>query len=147
LPEVALIAILDADKEGFLRSETALIQIVGRAARNIDGRVIMYADRITGSMERAIGETNRRREIQAEFNAANNITPKSIIKGVRDIIEATTAAEEIGKYKIRDKHKDKDIASYIVELEIDMRLAADSLEFEKAAQIRDEIKAIKDKML
>lgn len=145
LPEVSLVAILDADKEGFLRSETSLIQTVGRAARNLNGKVIMYADKITGSMERAINETNRRREIQAKYNETNNITPKSIIKSVREVIEATTAAEETGKYKIKDKSKFTDIAAYIIELEKDMLAAAESLEFEKAAQIRDEIKALKNK--
>ena len=146
LPEVSLIAILDADKEGFLRSETSLIQTVGRAARNIDGKVIMYADKITGSMERAISETNRRREIQAGYNTDNNITPTSITKGVRDIIEATTAAEDESTYKTKDKQKYKDLESYIIELEKDMLTAAENLEFEKAAQIRDEIKSLKNKL-
>lgn len=146
LPEVSLIAILDADKEGFLRSETSLIQTVGRAARNIDGKVIMYADKITGSMERAISETNRRREIQARYNTDNNITPTSITKGVRDIIEATTAAEDESTYKAKDKQKYKDLESYIIELEKDMLTAAENLEFEKAAQIRDEIKSLKNKL-
>lgn len=145
LPEVSLVAILDADKEGFLRSETALIQTVGRAARNLSGRVIMYADRITGSMERAINETNRRREIQAKYNVINNITPKSIIKSVREVIEATSAAEETGNYKTKNKNKYEDIANYIIELEKDMLAAAENLEFEKAAQIRDEIKELKNK--
>jgi len=145
LPEVSLVAILDADKEGFLRSETALIQTVGRAARNLNGRVIMYADKITGSMERAINETNRRREIQAKYNETNNITPKSIIKGVREVIEATTAAEDVGDYKTKGKAKFEDVEIYIIELEKDMLTAAENLEFEKAAQIRDEIKALKIK--
>ncbi len=142
LPEVSLVAILDADKEGFLRSETSLIQTVGRAARNIDGRVIMYADKITGSMERAIGETDRRREIQDKFNKEHNITPTSIIKGVRDIIEATKVAEGEEKYNVERKNA-VDIASYIVELENEMRLAAENLEFEKAARLRDEIKELR----
>ena len=146
LPEVSLIAILDADKEGFLRSETSLIQTIGRAARNIDGRVIMYADKITNSMDRAIGETNRRREIQSKYNKEHNITPKSIIKGVRDVIEATTAAEEEGPYKSKDKQKYKDLEAYLIDLEKDMRLAADNLDFEKAAQLRDEIKALKNNL-
>ncbi|MDD4439082.1 MAG: excinuclease ABC subunit UvrB, partial [Tissierellia bacterium] len=141
LPEVSLVAILDADKEGFLRSETSLIQTVGRAARNIDGRVIMYADRITGSMERAIKETNRRREIQDKYNKDNNITPKSIVKAVRDVIEATKAAEEEAKYKT--KGKDISISEYIIELEKEMRIAAENLEFEKAAHYRDEIRELK----
>lgn len=142
LPEVSLVAILDADKEGFLRSETSLIQTVGRAARNVDGRVIMYADNMTGSMDRAIKETNRRREIQDEYNKKHNIEPKSIIKGVRDVIEATKAAEDEEKYATRGK-KITDISAYIIELEKEMRIAADNLEFEKAAKIRDEIKELK----
>ena len=141
LPEVSLVAILDADKEGFLRSETSLIQTVGRAARNIDGRVIMYADRITGSMERAIKETNRRREIQDKYNKEKNITPKSIVKGVRDVLEATKAAEEDAKYKT--KGKDISVSEYIIELEKEMRIAAENLEFEKAAHYRDEIRELK----
>ncbi|MDW5299109.1 MAG: excinuclease ABC subunit UvrB [Sedimentibacter sp.] len=145
LPEVSLVAILDADKEGFLRSETSLIQTVGRAARNVDGRVIMYADKMTGSMERAIRETNRRREIQDKFNKDHNITPKSIIKGVRDVIEATKAAEEDEKYKSKSKGDFTDVAAYIIELEKEMRKAAENLEFEKAAHIRDQIKEIKIK--
>lgn len=142
LPEVSLVAILDADKEGFLRSETSLIQTVGRAARNVDGRVIMYADNMTGSMERAIKETNRRREIQDKYNKEYNITPTSIVKGVRDIIEATKVAEEEEKYASK-KTKITDMAAYIIELEKEMRLAADNLEFEKAARLRDQIKEIK----
>ncbi|MEA5095548.1 excinuclease ABC subunit UvrB [Sedimentibacter saalensis] len=141
LPEVSLVAILDADKEGFLRSETSLIQTVGRAARNVDGRVIMYADKMTGSMDRAINETNRRRKIQDEYNKQHNITPQSIIKGVRDIIEATKAAEEEKHYKTKDDVKD--VNSYIIELEKEMRKAAENLEFEKAAHLRDQIKDIK----
>ncbi len=142
LPEVSLVAILDADKEGFLRSETSLIQTVGRAARNVDGRVIMYADKITGSMERAIKETNRRREIQDKYNKDNNITPTSIIKGVRDIIEATKAAEDKADYNSKSA-KITDMAAYIIELEKEMRIAAENLEFEKAAKIRDEIKELR----
>ncbi len=142
LPEVSLVAILDADKEGFLRSETSLIQTVGRAARNIDGRVIMYADKMTGSMERAIGETDRRREIQDKFNKEHNITPTSVVKGVRDIIEATKVAEGEEKYNVKRKNA-VDVASYIVELENEMRLAAENLEFEKAARLRDEIKELR----
>ncbi len=144
LPEVSLVAILDADKEGFLRSETSLIQTVGRAARNVDGRVIMYADKITGSMERAIRETDRRREIQDKYNKEHNITPKSIVKGVRDVIEATKAAEDEEKYTAKSK-KTADVASYIVELEKEMKIAAENLEFEKAARLRDEIKELSSK--
>jgi excinuclease ABC subunit B len=143
LPEVSLVAILDADKEGFLRSETSLIQTVGRAARNVDGKVIMYADAMTGSMERAIRETNRRRKVQDDFNKSHNIIPQSIKKGVRDIIEATKAAEEEKTYKSRANADD--ISKYIIELEKEMRLAADNLEFERAAHIRDEIKSLRSK--
>jgi len=143
LPEVSLVAILDADKEGFLRSETSLIQTVGRAARNVDGRVIMYADKITKSMERAIKETNRRREIQDKYNKEHNITPKTVIKGVRDIIEATKTAEEEADYKVKGKYKN--VEEYIIELEKEMLKAAESLEFEKAAHYRDEIRELQKK--
>ncbi len=141
LPEVSLVAILDADKEGFLRSETSLIQTVGRAARNVDGKVIMYADKITGSMERAINETNRRRSIQSEYNEKYGIIPQSIKKGVRDVIEATTAAEETKEYKIYKK-QDVDLRTHLIELEKEMLAAAENLEFERAAEIRDEIKKL-----
>lgn len=142
IPEVALIAILDADKEGFLRSETSLVQIIGRAARNSDGRVIMYADKITDSMRRAISETNRRRNIQEEYNEKHNIIPKTIQKKVFDIIQATTVAEENQKYNL-----DKDIESMskdeilkaIQKLEKDMKKASVDLQFEQAALIRDKI--------
>ncbi len=142
LPEVSLVAILDADKEGFLRSETSLIQTVGRAARNVDGRVIMYADKITGSMDRAIRETNRRREIQDKYNEEHNITPTSVIKSVRDVIEATKVAEDEEKYAVKGEAI-KDLSAYIIELEKEMRIAAENLEFEKAARLRDEIKELK----
>jgi len=141
LPEVSLVAILDADKEGFLRSETSLIQTVGRAARNVDGKVIMYADKVTGSMERAINETNRRRSIQNEYNEKYGIIPQSIKKGVRDVIEATTAAEETKEYKV-DKKQGVDLRTHLIELEKEMLTAAENLEFERAAEIRDEIKRL-----
>jgi excinuclease ABC subunit B len=147
LPEVSLVAILDADKEGFLRSETALIQTVGRAARNIDGHVIMYADRITNSMQKAIFETNRRRQIQTAYNVEHNITPQSIIKSIRQIIEATIVAEEDLQYSIKGKnveiHTEKDMLKLLSELNDEMMEAARNLEFEKAAAIRDEIKKLK----
>ncbi len=147
LPEVSLVAILDADKEGFLRSETALIQTVGRAARNIDGHVIMYADRITNSMGKAISETNRRRLIQTAYNTEHNITPQSIIKSVRQIIEATMVAEEDLQYSIKGKnveiHSEKDMLNLLSALNDEMMEAARNLEFEKAATIRDEIKKLK----
>ena len=138
LPEVQLVAILDADKEGFLRSETSLIQTIGRAARNADGRVIMYADHITGSMERAISETNRRRAIQEEYNEKNNITPQTIIKKVADTI-AAVKPEEIKKKSIKNP---MDILKEIKKLTDEMQLAAYDLQFEKAATLRDQIKSL-----
>lgn len=146
LPEVSLVAVLDADKEGFLRSETSLIQIVGRAARNLNGKVIMYADRITGSMERAINETNRRREIQDRYNKVNNIVPKSIVKSVRAVIEATKIAEDEQAYNVSQKEI-LDIPSHIIELEKEMKKSAENLDFEKAAKLRDEIKTLRDKLV
>lgn len=137
LPEVSLVAILDADKEGFLRSETSLIQTTGRAARNIEGKVIMYADNITKSMEKAISETNRRRKIQNQYNLDNSITPRSIIKGIRNIIEATVAAEGEGKYE--EKFDEAEILAIIEGLEGAMLERAEALEFEKAAELRDRI--------
>ncbi|MBC8589716.1 excinuclease ABC subunit UvrB [Wansuia hejianensis] len=144
LPEVSLVAILDADKEGFLRSETSLIQTTGRAARNVDGKVIMYADRITKSMEKAISETNRRRQIQDEYNKSHGITPKTISKGVRDIIEATIVAEEEVKYE--DSFTNDEIESMIIGLEGAMLKAAEELDFEKATELRDKLFELK-KML
>lgn len=144
LPEVSLVAILDADKEGFLRSETSLIQTTGRAARNVDGKVIMYADRITKSMEKTINETNRRREIQSEYNIEHNITPKSIIKGVRDIIEATIVAEEEIKYD--SQFSNEEIEMMVTGVEAAMLKAAEELDFEKAAELRDKMIELK-KML
>ncbi len=144
LPEVSLVAILDADKEGFLRSETSLVQTIGRAARNVDGKVIMYADNMTKSMERAIYETNRRREIQNEYNEAHGIIPKTITKGVRDIIEATIVAENEVKYE--DTFTNDEIESMIIGLEGAMLKAAEELDFEKAAELRDKIIDLK-KML
>lgn len=148
LPEVSLVAILDADKEGFLRSETSLIQTSGRAARNSEGKVIMYGDKITRSMEKTISETNRRRHIQNDYNKEHNITPKTIIKGIRDIIEATEVAEEIAKYEagnITLKEKKK-LEKYIKILDKEMKEYAKLLEFEKAAEIRDKIDEIKEKI-
>ena len=148
LPEVALVAILDADKEGFLRSETSLIQTIGRAARNVEGRVIMYADTITTAMKKAIEETNRRRRIQEEYNKEHNITPRSIQKAVHNVIEATKTAEDADKYKRRKKTEaenlDKNTLKALIEsLTKDMRQAARALEFEQAAVIRDQIEELK----
>lgn len=143
LPEVSMVIIMDADKEGFLRSETSMIQTIGRAARNVNGRVIMYADRITKSMDVAIKETNRRREIQNKYNIEHNITPKSVKKDIREIIQATKVAEDIVDYKTEDVEI-KDYESFIEDLKNEMLSAADSLDFERAASIRDEIKRLKE---
>jgi excinuclease ABC subunit B len=146
LPEVTLVAILDADKEGFLRGERALIQTIGRAARNINGRVIMYADKETEAMRIAIGETNRRREIQVAYNERNNIEPRTIVKGISDIL---IAAEAKGLYKTqrqkaaRDAPRDRDeLQNLIADLQAEMLEAAEELKFEYAAKLRDEIKVL-----
>ena len=141
IPEVSLIAILDADKEGFLRSETSLIQTIGRAARNSNGQVIMYADSVTGSMERAIMETNRRREIQMNYNKQHGIVPKTIIKGVHDVLEITS------KEKVKQKTENKKLSAkekqeLIAKLTAEMKNAAKMLEFEHAAYLRDKIKEL-----
>lgn len=143
LPEVSLVAILDADKEGFLRSESSLIQTIGRAARNAEGQVIMYADSVTDSMERAIRETNRRREIQMKYNEEHGIVPKTIIKEIRDVIEITPSdSSEKGKpkKKVSAQDKDKLIAKYAAM----MKEAAKMLDFEQAAYFRDKIKELKE---
>lgn len=141
IPEVSLVAILDADKEGFLRAETSLIQTIGRAARNAEGKVIMYADKITGSMERAISETNRRRKIQSEYNELNGITPKTIVKGVRDLIDLGMRDDDKSgkKKKNNAKMSKKEKDELIERLTKEMREAARHLEFEKAAFLRDKI--------
>ena len=145
LPEVSLVAILDADKEGFLRSETSLIQTIGRAARNVDGKVIMYADRVTGSMKRAIDETERRRKIQLAFNKEHGITPQTIRKAVADVIEATKVAEEEVSYSVlEDVLEDpKNMDEILKKLDKEMREAAARLDFELAAALRDRIFSIK----
>ena len=142
LPEVSLVAILDADKEGFLRSETSLIQTIGRAARNAEGKVIMYADEITGSMKRAIEETYRRRRIQEEFNRRHGITPQTVRKAVRDVIEATRVAEKAPEYLAGKSLKEiprRQIPQVIEKLRKEMQQAARDLEFERAAILRDMI--------
>ena len=139
IPEVSLVAILDADKEGFLRSERSLIQTIGRAARNTEGTVIMYADELTDSMEKAIRETNRRRAIQEAYNKEHNIIPKTIKKSVRDSIKAVQA-EDIGlEYKLE---KEEDIKDTINKLTNEMLEYASRMEFEQAAEIRDKIKEL-----
>ena len=160
MPEVSLVAILDADKEGFLRSERSLIQTIGRAARNLNGRAILYADRITGSMERAIGETQRRRDKQIAFNLEHGITPKGVFKDVADIMEGATvpgsrskkrkgmakAAEESAKYE-NELRSPSEITKRIRQLEEKMYQLARDLEFEAAAQTRDEIGKLRERLL
>ncbi|RKY04037.1 excinuclease ABC subunit B [Candidatus Poribacteria bacterium] len=158
LPEVSLVAILDADKQGFLRSETALIQMAGRAARNVDGEVILYADEVTEAMRRAIQETERRRRIQLEYNEKHGITPATIEKAIRDLIEIEREKEEKveamvireaeeayeeEKYASLEVNDPEEVKRIIAELEAEMREAAEKLEFEKAAVIRDQIKELK----
>ena len=141
IPEVSLVAILDADKEGFLRSERSLIQTIGRAARNTDGKVIMYADELTPSMEKAITETNRRRAIQEQYNKDNNITPTTIKKAVRESIKATYEVDTSAEKEIK---KDEDIKDTINRLTEEMLKYAQNLEFEKAAELRDKIKELEN---
>ena len=146
IPEVALVAILDADKEGFLRSERSLIQTIGRASRNAEGRVILYADNMTGSMERAIRETDRRREIQINYNDEHGIIPQTIQKDIqKELVKtyAKTGGEATGVMAIAEDMSGMEIANIIIDLEADMHMAAKNLEFERAAQIRDKIKELR----
>jgi excinuclease ABC subunit B len=144
LPEVSLVAILDADKEGFLRSERSLVQVCGRAARNLDGRVILYADRVTGSMARALAETNRRREIQRAFNEKHGITPRGIFRPVTALIDERTGPDERVKMRpLQEYGSIRDLEDAMLVLENDMKRAAQDLEFEKAIQLREELLALK----
>jgi len=154
IPEVSLVAILDADKEGFLRAERSLIQTIGRAARNAQGQVIMYADTVTRSMEAAIEETERRRAVQEAYNEANGIIPRTIVKGVRDIINMSVSEENQAKKNKRDRRgkaaeadklTGKALDAHIEQLTAEMKAAARALEFEKAAYLRDEIARLKKK--
>jgi len=147
LPEVSLVAILDADKEGFLRGETSLIQTIGRAARNIEGKVVMYADKETAAMRAALNETDRRREIQRAYNTEHGITPETIVKGISDIAEFLQSESKVPRSRRRRRQVDTmppaEIEKTIVELEEEMLAAAEELRFEYAAKLRDEIRDLK----
>ncbi len=153
LPEVSLVAILDADKEGFLRGQTALIQTIGRAARNINGKVLMYADKMTEAIKHALDETNRRRAIQLAYNEEHGITPESIIKGVSDIAEFLTLESPTvpgrrrrGQQKVEGLSADE-LHRLVITLEEEMFAAAEELRFEYAAKLRDEIKSLRRELL
>ncbi len=144
IPEVSLIAILDADKEGFLRSSRSLIQTIGRAARNVHGRVIMYADKITDSMQIAIDETNRRRNIQEKYNEENNVTPKSIVKELNEVIHSKETLEMSKKYRQKNKHTKAEKEKMMASIEAEMKQAAKQLNFERAAELRDILYELRD---
>jgi excinuclease ABC subunit B len=150
LPEVSLVAILDADKEGFLRSETSLVQIIGRAARNVDGQVVMYADNITKSMKKAIYETNRRRELQRKWNEEHGIDPQTVRKKVSDILELVQSETPAGDRRRREVDRrapidleGDDLVRLVMSLEEEMHEAAKELRFEYAARLRDEVNELK----
>ena len=157
IPEVSLVAILDADKEGFLRSERSLIQTIGRAARNLNGKAILYADRVTESMRKAIEETERRRDKQMAFNQANGITPRSIVKEVRDLIDGVYSEKSgraqdrqsalVGAGLLEEAMSEKDLARELKRLEKQMLDHARNLEFEQAARVRDQLQLLKQRML
>ena len=147
MPEVSLVAILDADKEGFLRSDTSLIQTMGRAARNVDGTVIMYADKITDSMARAMDETKRRREVQDAYNKKHHITPKSVKKDVVNLIELTKVAEDQAQYKGKGEKLTKEALHKVINtVTQQMKTAAKNLEFEKAAELRDRLGQLRQQL-
>ena len=148
IPEVSLVAIMDADKEGFLRCETSLIQTIGRSARNSDGRVIMYGDKVTDSMDIAINETNRRRTIQMEYNKKHNIIPKTIAKKVENnllsLLQSYRTVEDVVVSEMVERNIDiKDLPKLLNKLERDMNKASKTLDFERAIELRDEIKKLK----
>jgi excinuclease ABC subunit B len=150
LPEVSLVAILDADKEGFLRGETSLIQTIGRAARNVEGTVLMYADKETRAMRAAISETNRRREIQLAYNERNGITAATIVKGISDIAEFLQVESKVPRSRKRRSRKGagaemprNELERLVVEIEEEMMAAAEDLRFEYAAQLRDELRELR----
>jgi excinuclease ABC subunit B len=151
LPEVSLVAILDADKEGFLRSETSLIQTFGRTARNISGRVVLYADQLTESMKKAMDETNRRREIQKDYNRHHGITPETVKKAIPDILASIYEADYVTVPMAAEKREEYvsvfEIPKLVSRLKKEMREAASKLNFEKAAEIRDRIKSIEEREL
>ena len=151
LPEVSLVAILDADKEGFLRSRVSLIQTMGRAARNVDGKVILYADKITNSIKESVSEVNRRRKIQRAYNEKHKIIPKTIIKGLETVLDVLKKdkLEKLGiKVDLSAKEmKTQELITFMEELETAMKSAANKLEFELAAELRDKIAELKEKML
>ena len=147
LPEVSLVAILDADKEGFLRSETSLMQTIGRSARNVNAKVMLYADKVTDSMQRAIEETRRRREMQEEYNREHGITPETIRKSIRAGIEAEAAAHAQANAAVgRGDEAQYITEEYLAELEAEMLAAAEALEFERAAALRDRIQQMREQM-
>jgi excinuclease ABC subunit B len=145
LPEVSLVAVLDADKEGFLRSGTSLIQVAGRAARNVNGEVILYGDQITGAMRHMLGETTRRRARQLAYNEQHRITPTSIVKAIRESIEVARTAEEFAIQQAGESAEEHDIRQAISQLEDEMLICAKGLQFERAAELRDEIASLRDK--
>jgi excinuclease ABC subunit B len=142
LPEVSLVAIMDADKEGFLRSETSLIQMIGRTARNVNAEVILYADKMTPSMRRAIDETNRRRELQTRYNAEHGITPETIKKAIRNSLEQEISARKIAREAVKASEESYDREEMIRMLEEEMLEAAEKLDFERAAALRDKIREL-----
>jgi excinuclease ABC subunit B len=144
LPEVSLVAIMDADKEGFLRSETSLVQTIGRTARNVNAEVVLYGDKVTNSMQRAIDETNRRREIQLEYNRQHKITPETIRKAIRSSLEHEISARRVARQAIAADEEEYDREELLGMLEKEMLEAAENLDFERAAQLRDRIRELKE---